>query len=272
MCVNARSRSSSEPIASTASSSCRRLRGPRWSTPTSWSVPTAAAVTRVDGSRHGHPRGRVPPDRAGRPAVRPPSVRGTPWRMARPVWRGTISFGLVNVPVKAYTAVRDHDVHFHQLEKKSGSRIRNRKVSEKSGRGGRRRRHRDGLRGPQGPLRHVRQGRAARAQAGVDEGDRGRPTSSRSTTSTRSTTSARTGWCPTATRRSRRTSCCWRRWRPAERVGDRHRRDAQQAVPHGDPPARRRAGDVDDALRRRGRATCRDRRHAGAAPSPTPRR
>jgi DNA end-binding protein Ku len=54
--------------------------------------------------------------------------------MARPVWRGTISFGLVNVPVKAHTAVRDHDVHFHQLEKKSGSRIRNKKVSEKSGR------------------------------------------------------------------------------------------------------------------------------------------
>jgi DNA end-binding protein Ku len=54
--------------------------------------------------------------------------------MARPVWRGTISFGLVNVPVKAFTAVRDHDVHFHQLDKRSGARIRNKKVSEKSGR------------------------------------------------------------------------------------------------------------------------------------------
>lgn len=54
--------------------------------------------------------------------------------MARPVWTGSISFGLVSVPVKAYTAVRDHDVHFHQLEKKTGARIRNRKVSEKSGR------------------------------------------------------------------------------------------------------------------------------------------
>jgi DNA end-binding protein Ku len=53
--------------------------------------------------------------------------------MARPVWSGSISFGLVNVPVKAYTAVRDHDVHFHQLEKKTGARIRNKKVSEKSG-------------------------------------------------------------------------------------------------------------------------------------------
>ena len=50
-------------------------------------------------------------------------------RMARPVWTGSISFGLVNVPVKAYTAVRDHDVHFHQLEKGTGARIRNRKVS-----------------------------------------------------------------------------------------------------------------------------------------------
>jgi DNA end-binding protein Ku len=53
--------------------------------------------------------------------------------MARPVWTGSISFGLVNVPVKAFTAVRDHDVHFHQLERKSGARIRNRKVSEKTG-------------------------------------------------------------------------------------------------------------------------------------------
>ena len=53
--------------------------------------------------------------------------------MARPVWSGSISFGLVNVPVKAYTAVRDHDVHFHQLDKKTGSRVRHRKVAEDSG-------------------------------------------------------------------------------------------------------------------------------------------
>ena len=53
--------------------------------------------------------------------------------MARPVWTGSISFGLVNVPVKAYTAVRDHDVHFHQIDKESGARIRNRKVSEETG-------------------------------------------------------------------------------------------------------------------------------------------
>ena len=44
-----------------------------------------------------------------------------------------ISFGLVSVPVKAHSAVRDHDVHFHQIDKGSGSRVRNRKVSAKTG-------------------------------------------------------------------------------------------------------------------------------------------
>jgi DNA end-binding protein Ku len=53
--------------------------------------------------------------------------------MTRSVWSGSISFGLVNIPVKAYTAVRDHDVHFHRLDKKSGARVRNRKVSDTTG-------------------------------------------------------------------------------------------------------------------------------------------
>jgi DNA end-binding protein Ku len=53
--------------------------------------------------------------------------------MARPVWSGAVSFGLVNVPVKAYPAVRDHDVHFHQIDKSTGARIRNRKVSAETG-------------------------------------------------------------------------------------------------------------------------------------------
>jgi DNA end-binding protein Ku len=54
--------------------------------------------------------------------------------MARAVWSGSISFGLVNVPVKAYTAVRDHEVRFHQIDKKSGARVRYEKVSEKTNR------------------------------------------------------------------------------------------------------------------------------------------
>jgi DNA end-binding protein Ku len=53
--------------------------------------------------------------------------------MARSVWSGVISFGLVSVPVKAYPALRDHDVHFHQIDKGSGSRVRTRKVSANTG-------------------------------------------------------------------------------------------------------------------------------------------
>jgi DNA end-binding protein Ku len=53
--------------------------------------------------------------------------------MARAIWSGSISFGLVSVPVKAFAAVRDHSVHFNQLEKKTGSRINYKKVSEKTG-------------------------------------------------------------------------------------------------------------------------------------------
>jgi len=53
--------------------------------------------------------------------------------MARAIWSGSISFGLVSVPVKAFAAVRDHSVHFNQLERKTGARINYKKVSEKTG-------------------------------------------------------------------------------------------------------------------------------------------
>ena len=53
--------------------------------------------------------------------------------MARSIWSGSISFGLVTIPVKAYPAIREHDVHFHLLAP-DGSRVHNQRVSEKSGR------------------------------------------------------------------------------------------------------------------------------------------
>jgi DNA end-binding protein Ku len=53
--------------------------------------------------------------------------------MARAIWTGSISFGLVNVQVKVYAAVHDHEVHFNQLEKGTGARVRYEKVSDKSG-------------------------------------------------------------------------------------------------------------------------------------------
>ena len=41
----------------------------------------------------------------------------------RAIWTGAITFGLVNVPVKVYSATEDHDVHLHQVHDKDGGRI-----------------------------------------------------------------------------------------------------------------------------------------------------
>lgn len=53
--------------------------------------------------------------------------------MARAIWTGSVSFGLVNVPVGLFSATEDHDVHFHQFEKGTSSRIRNQRVNEDTG-------------------------------------------------------------------------------------------------------------------------------------------
>lgn len=53
--------------------------------------------------------------------------------MARSIWTGALSFGLVNVPVKLFSAVEEKDVHFHQFQAGTGERIRNRRVAEGSG-------------------------------------------------------------------------------------------------------------------------------------------
>lgn len=42
----------------------------------------------------------------------------------RAIWKGSIAFGLVNVPVKLYSATEDHDVGLHQVHNKDGGRIR----------------------------------------------------------------------------------------------------------------------------------------------------
>ena len=53
--------------------------------------------------------------------------------MARATWSGSISFGLVSVPVKLYPATRPQTVHFNQLEEKTGARVRYQKVSDETG-------------------------------------------------------------------------------------------------------------------------------------------
>jgi DNA end-binding protein Ku len=51
----------------------------------------------------------------------------------RAIWRGTISFGLVSIPVKLYTATEAHDVSFRQVHVTDGGRIRYRRVCEIDG-------------------------------------------------------------------------------------------------------------------------------------------
>lgn len=54
--------------------------------------------------------------------------------MARALWKGAITFGLVSIPVEVHTAVRDRQLHFHMLTAKDKSRVRMQRVSEKTGR------------------------------------------------------------------------------------------------------------------------------------------
>jgi DNA end-binding protein Ku len=54
-------------------------------------------------------------------------------RMPRPVWNGTISFGLVAIPVKLFHAVRRQSVSFNQLDDRTMARIKYKKVSALDG-------------------------------------------------------------------------------------------------------------------------------------------
>ena len=53
--------------------------------------------------------------------------------MPRALWTGAISFGLVNVPVRLYSAVSEHKLHFNYIHEKDGSRIGYEKVCKKEG-------------------------------------------------------------------------------------------------------------------------------------------
>ncbi|GAA2487523.1 hypothetical protein GCM10010276_27470 [Streptomyces longisporus] len=53
--------------------------------------------------------------------------------MARPVWSGVVTLGLVTVPVALFTATEDHTVHFHPLQRGTSDRIRNKRVNERTG-------------------------------------------------------------------------------------------------------------------------------------------
>lgn len=53
--------------------------------------------------------------------------------MPRSIWKGAISFGLVTIPVKLYTATEEKDISFHQVHPEDGGRIKYKRVCEKCG-------------------------------------------------------------------------------------------------------------------------------------------
>ncbi len=53
--------------------------------------------------------------------------------MPRAIWSGSISFGLVNIPIKLYNAVSRKSVHFNQIDTRSNARIKQKRVSESDG-------------------------------------------------------------------------------------------------------------------------------------------
>lgn len=53
--------------------------------------------------------------------------------MARPLWKGAISFGLVTIPVSVYSATRTDQLRFRQLDRRDNSPIREKRVNEETG-------------------------------------------------------------------------------------------------------------------------------------------
>jgi DNA end-binding protein Ku len=53
--------------------------------------------------------------------------------MARAVWSGALTFGLVSLPVQLFTATDSHTIRFHQLQRGTSDRVRNKRVNERTG-------------------------------------------------------------------------------------------------------------------------------------------
>jgi DNA end-binding protein Ku len=49
----------------------------------------------------------------------------------RSIWNGTITFGMVNVPIKLYSATESKTIHFHEVHQRDGARIEHRRICPK---------------------------------------------------------------------------------------------------------------------------------------------
>ena len=54
--------------------------------------------------------------------------------MARSIWKGSISFGLVNIPVRVYSAESREEISFHLLDQRNMARVRYKRVNEQTNR------------------------------------------------------------------------------------------------------------------------------------------
>jgi len=53
--------------------------------------------------------------------------------MPRPIWKGSISFGLVNIPITLFPAERQFDLHFQMIDSRNHARVRYKRVNEVTG-------------------------------------------------------------------------------------------------------------------------------------------
>jgi DNA end-binding protein Ku len=51
--------------------------------------------------------------------------------MPRSIWNGTITFGLIAVPIKVHSATESHTIHFHQVHESDGARIKQKRICSK---------------------------------------------------------------------------------------------------------------------------------------------
>lgn len=86
-------------------------------------------------TRQGKPKSAGPERKRGRqnPTMAREDAGKTYGAFGRPLWSGSISFGLVNIPVRLHTAVREQRVAFHMLHDQDKARLRRRMVSTESG-------------------------------------------------------------------------------------------------------------------------------------------
>ena len=187
---------------------------------------------------------------------------GTVQGMARAIWSGAISFGLVNIPVKLYSAVSKKTVRFHQLDSKDNTRIQQKRVNPEHGRGG--------------PYEQLVKGFELSPDRYVvikpEELDAVEPKKTRTIDIEDFVEIDEIDpiyydhpyYLAPGTGRGQGLQLLLEAMKATEPGRHRPRGDPLEGAAGGHPPARRRADDGDDALRRRGRAAGGPRRAATA--------